>query len=260
MGLNTLFVGHRVKVLDKVNSTNVYIRELLEKAPLDEGLIVWALEQYAGKGQRGSSWLSQPGVNLTFSVLLRPHFLAIKDQFWFTKALALSVAEFVSSSLGEGPEVRIKWPNDVYVNDRKIAGILIENILEKSLIKYSIAGIGININQETFDPSLPNATSLKLLSGKEFDLNACLENICVSIEKFYLQLRSADYKKIDEAYHKLLYRKDIWSKFSMNGEPTEGMIKGVSAAGHLLINTKTGAEIQSNQALEVSDVKHLVFL
>jgi len=259
MGLNTLFVGHRVNVLDKVDSTNVYIRELLEKAPLDEGLIVWAQEQYAGKGQRGSSWLSQPGVNLTFSVVLRPHFLAIKDQFWLTKALALSVAEFVSSSFDAGL-VKIKWPNDIYVNDRKIAGILIENILEKSLIKYSIAGIGVNINQETFDPSLPNATSLKLVAGKEFDLRACLEKLCVSIEKFYLLLRNADYKKLDESYHKLLYRKDIWSKFSLNGEPKEGMIKGVSPSGHLLINTKTGAEIRSNEALEVSDVKHLVFL
>jgi BirA family biotin operon repressor/biotin-[acetyl-CoA-carboxylase] ligase len=260
MGLNTLFIGHRVNVLDKVDSTNVYIHDLLAKAPLDEGLIVWALEQYAGKGQRGSSWLSQPGANLTFSVLLRPHFLAIKDQFWLTKALALSVAEFVSDSLGAGPDVKIKWPNDIYVNERKIAGILIENILEKSLIKYSIAGIGVNINQDAFDPSLPNASSLKLLAGKEFELRACLEKLCVSIEKFYLELRTSDYRKIDESYHKLLYRKDIWSKFSLNGKPTEGMIKGVSASGHLLINTKTGAEIQSNEALEVSDVKHLVFL
>ncbi len=271
MGLNTLFIGHTIINLDKVDSTNVYIHDLLAKAPLDEGLIVWALEQYAGKGQRGSSWLSQPGVNLTFSVLLRPHFLAIKDQFWLTKALALSVAEFVSDSLnlssrgersgvGPGADVKIKWPNDIYVNERKIAGILIENILEKSLIKYSIAGIGVNINQDVFDPSLPNATSLKLLSGKEFDLRACLEKLCVSIEKFYLELRTSDYRKIDESYHKLLYRKDIWSKFSLNGSPTEGMIKGVSPSGHLLINTKTGEEIKANEALEVSDVKHLVFL
>src|ERR1700722_11411390 len=146
MGLNTLFVGHTIIDLDKVNSTNSYLHDLLKKKTPAEGVIVWALEQYAGRGQRGNSWLSQPGVNLTFSILLEPRFLVLADQFLLTKALALGVAEFVSS-LAPSASVKIKWPNDIYANDCKIAGILVENILETSIIKYSIAGIGLNINQ-----------------------------------------------------------------------------------------------------------------
>jgi BirA family biotin operon repressor/biotin-[acetyl-CoA-carboxylase] ligase len=259
MGLKTLFIGHSVKILEKVDSTNSYVHDLLSKNSLDEGFIVWGKEQYAGRGQRGNSWLSPPGVNLTFSIVLRPHFLAIKDQFWLTKAVALGVAEYVSSCL-PASEVRIKWPNDIYVDGTKIAGILIENILEKALLKYSIAGIGLNVNQDVFDPSLPNATSLKLLSGKELELPVCLENLCISLERFYLELRNGHYRKLDERYHKLLYRKDVWSRFSLNGEECEGTITGVNEQGNLLINTKTGAEIKSNEVKVVSDVKHLVFL
>src|SRR5581483_6581831 len=117
--------------------------------PPAEGFIVRAVEQYAGKGQRGSSWLSAPGMNLTFSLLLEPKFLSLNNQFWLTKALALALAEFVASVL-PNTLVSIKWPNDIYVNDCKIAGILVENILEKSTIKFCIAGIGINVNQDSF--------------------------------------------------------------------------------------------------------------
>jgi BirA family transcriptional regulator, biotin operon repressor / biotin---[acetyl-CoA-carboxylase] ligase len=259
MGSHTLFIGHSIITLDRVDSTNNYLHGLLSKNPPAEGFIVRAVEQYAGKGQRGNSWLSQPGVNLTFSLLLSPGFLPLSEQFWLTKALALGVAEFVRG-MAPNASVAIKWPNDVYVNERKIAGILVENILEKSVIKYSIAGIGLNVNQDSFDPSLPNATSLKILSGKNCDLLICLENLCISIEKFYLELRGAEYKRIDALYHKLLYKKDILSKFMLDGKPCEGTIKGVSAQGHLLINAKNGSELIVNDTIEVKDVKHLVFL
>lgn len=259
MGYNTLFIGHSVINLNKVDSTNNYLHNLLSEKPIAEGFIVRAIEQYAGKGQRGSSWLSQPGANLTFSILLEPKFLPLANQFWLTKALALGVAEYVSTMVPSA-SVSIKWPNDIYADGRKIAGILVENILEKTSIKYCIAGIGLNINQDSFDPSLPNATSLKLLTGKAFDLSLCLENICISIEKFYLELRSSNYKKIDELYHKLLYKRDVLSNFLLDGKPLEGTIKGVSAQGHLLINTENGPEIIVKDMVEVRDVKHLVFL
>jgi BirA family biotin operon repressor/biotin-[acetyl-CoA-carboxylase] ligase len=259
MGVHTLFIGHSVISLDRVDSTNNYLHGLLSKKAPAEGFIVRAVEQYAGKGQRGNSWLSQPGVNLTFSLLLEPRFLPLSEQFWLTKALALGVAEFVSAMVPSA-SVAIKWPNDIYVNDRKIAGILVENILEKSAIKYSIAGIGLNVNQDSFDPSLPNATSLKMLSGKNCDLLMCLENLCVSIEKFYLELRHAEYKRIDARYHKLLYKKDVLHNFLLDGKAVEGTITGVSAQGHLLINAKNGSELIVKDTIEVKDVKHLVFL
>jgi len=259
MGLDTLFVGHTVINLDKVDSTNTYIHELLLKKAPAEGFVVCALEQYAGRGQRGNSWLSQPGTNLTFSILFEPRFLSPSNQFWLTKALALGVAEFVLSVI-PAESVKIKWPNDIYVNDRKIAGILVENTLETSAIKFSIAGIGLNVNQESFDPLLKNVTSLKVLTGNSFDLSTCLEYICISIERYYLKLRGSDYKEIDDLYHKLLYRKDVLSRLSLNNRGFEGVIKGVLSNGHLLIDVKKDNEMTGNNVMEVSDVKHLVFL
>ena len=256
----TLFTGHIVDKLEKVDSTNRYALDLLKQRPPVEGFTVWALEQFAGRGQRGNSWLTEPRTNLTFSIILHPRFLPVNEQFWLTKVMALAVAEFVSSFLKSASlNVAIKWPNDIYVNDQKIAGILIENVLEQSTIKFSVAGIGINVNQTSFDPSVPNATSLKLLTGSAFELEDCLNRIFIPIEKFYLELRTGNYKKIDEAYHKLLYRRGVLSNISINGKQCKGMIKGVSATGQLLVDTDTGV-LNSNESLELSDVKHLVFL
>ncbi len=256
----TLFTGHIIDRLDKVDSTNHYALDLLKQRPPAEGYTVWALEQFAGRGQRGNSWLAEPHTNLTFSIILHPRFLPLAEQFWLTRVMALAVAEFVSSCLkSDSLKVAIKWPNDIYVNDQKIAGILIENVLEGSIIKFSVAGIGININQTSFGPSVPNATSLKLLTGSTFNLEDCLQRIFIPVEKFYLELRAGNYKKIDEAYHKILYRRGILSNLSINGKACKGTIKGVSATGQLLVDTDTG-EQNSIEPLEISDVKHLVFL
>jgi BirA family biotin operon repressor/biotin-[acetyl-CoA-carboxylase] ligase len=256
----TLFTGSVMERLDKVDSTNSYALNLLKERSPAEGYVVWALEQFAGRGQRGNSWLVQPGANLTFSVILHPRFLPVSGQFWLTKITALAVAQFVSSCLKSSSlPVSIKWPNDIYVNNQKIAGILIENVLEGSTIKHSVAGIGININQETFDPSVPNATSLKLLTGSAFELEDCLNNIFIPLEKFYLELYNGNYSRIDEAYHKILYRKGVLSDLSINGKACKGTIKGVSASGQLLVDTVDG-ETKSEESLQLSDVKHLVFL
>jgi len=186
--------------------------------------------------------------------------LPVTGQFWLTRAVALAVAEFVSSCLkSDSLKVAIKWPNDIYVNDQKIAGILIENMLEGSTLKYSVAGIGININQTQFDPSVPNPTSLKLLTGNSFILEDCLNRIFIPLEKFYLELRAGNYKKIDEAYNNLLYRRGVLSNLSIDGKPCKGTIKGVSETGQLLIDTDTG-ERNTIEPLELSNVKHLVFL
>src|SRR5580698_3487655 len=138
MKLNTLFIGHPVKILDKVNSTNSFAIELIKESPQHEGCVIWAKEQLAGRGQRGAAWVSEPNANLTFSIILKPQFLPITEQFQLTKAVALGIAGFVSHCLEDYVHVKIKWPNDIYVKNCKIAGILIENILEQSTLKYSV--------------------------------------------------------------------------------------------------------------------------
>jgi BirA family biotin operon repressor/biotin-[acetyl-CoA-carboxylase] ligase len=246
-------------MLERVNSTNSFALDLIRESPPAEGYVIWAKEQFAGRGQRGAAWSSEPGSNLTFSVILRPQFLNIAEQFQLTKAIALGIAGFVSHCLEDHTSVKIKWPNDIYVKNCKIAGILIENVLEQSTFKYSVAGIGLNVNQTVFDPTLPNPISLKLLAGREFNPEDCLLQLCSFIEKWYLVLRATDYQQIDAAYFNLLYRKGIWSDFKLNDEIIKAEIVDVNPLGHLILRKKN--EIGDSYAtLEVTDIKQLVFL
>ena len=259
MRLETLFIGHPVKTLERVNSTNSYALELIKQSAPTEGYVVWGKEQFAGRGQRGAAWHSEPGTNLTFSVILRPQFLPLAEQFQLTKAIALGIAHFVSYCLVDSVHVKIKWPNDIYVKNCKIAGILIENVLEQSVLKYSVVGIGLNVNQVVFDPSLPNPVSLKLLTGKDFNAEDCLMQLCSFIEKQYLDLRAMDYPQIDGAYHNLLYRRGIWSDFQLRGENITAEIQGVNRSGHLILKRKSTIN-NSYEIIEVTDIKQLIFL
>jgi BirA family biotin operon repressor/biotin-[acetyl-CoA-carboxylase] ligase len=259
MRLQTLFIGHPIKILDQVSSTNSFALDLIRESAPAEGYVVWAKEQLAGRGQRGTTWSSESGANLTFSLILRPHFLPITEQFQLTKAIALGIAGFVSHSLQNSSDVKIKWPNDIYVKNCKIAGILIENVLEQSVIKYSVVGIGLNVNQVFFDPSLPNPISLKALTGEEFNPQNCLHELCSFIEKQYLDLRATNYPQIDEAYHNLLYRRGIRHNFKLNDEMMEGQIEGVNTAGHLILK-KSDRLKKEDEKIEIADSKQLVFL
>jgi BirA family transcriptional regulator, biotin operon repressor / biotin---[acetyl-CoA-carboxylase] ligase len=259
MRLQTLFIGHPIKILDKVDSTNSFAFELIKQSSPTEGYLIWAKEQFAGRGQRGAQWSSEPGSNLTFSIILHPHFLPVAKQFQLTKAIALGIAGFISHCLEDHTHVKIKWPNDIYVKNCKIAGILIENVLEQSTLKYSVVGIGLNVNQVNFDPSLPNPTSLKLLTGKDFNPEDCLLQLCSFIEKWYLDLRATNYPQIDGAYHNLLYKKGVWSDFSLRGEKMRGFIEGVNTAGHLIMK-KENTLTDSYATIEINDIKQLAFL
>ena len=128
-----------------------------------EGDIIWAERQTAGRGQRGHTWQSNEGENLTFTALLEPTFLPPSEQFSLLQVVALAMADMLSEY---GIEAKIKWTNDIYVGNKKLVGILMEHKLHGSQIGRTIAGIGININQTEFDPSLPNPTSMRLITDK----------------------------------------------------------------------------------------------
>ena len=258
MRLQTLFIGHPIKILERVNSTNSFAFEVIKEAIPAEGYVVWAKEQFAGRGQRGTAWSSEPTANLTFSVILRPQFLPIAEQFQLTKAIALGIAGFVAHCIEDSADVKIKWPNDIYVKNCKIAGILIENVLEQSIIKYSVVGIGLNVNQLVFDPSIPNPVSLKALTGKDFNTEDCLMQLCSFIEKQYLDLRTGNYPQIDEAYHNLLYRRGVEGNYTLSGEAIKGEIEGVNQSGHLVL--KKRLINNSYDTVQVTDIKQLVFL
>jgi BirA family biotin operon repressor/biotin-[acetyl-CoA-carboxylase] ligase len=246
--LKTLFIGQNAIHLKSVDSTNSYASGMLRQISLPEGSIFYTFEQTKGRGQRGNAWESEPNQNVALSLILHPAFLSAEKQFLLTKVMSLALADLMAESLlvkGINTEVKIKWPNDIYIGNKKIAGILIENILRESTIQSSIIGIGININQIVFSENLKNATSLRLITDEETDKMMIIERLCEFIEARYLRLRAYHSKSgnsvpsgnidLDDEYLRSLYKLNSWSVFYSGEEKFEGRITDVSSAGKLCI-------------------------
>ncbi|MCW3118382.1 MAG: biotin--[acetyl-CoA-carboxylase] ligase [Chitinophagaceae bacterium] len=229
-----LFVGQKIVELSKIDSTNNYLKkELSKSAPLSEGTVILADHQYAGRGQINNIWEAEAGKNLTFSILLCPSFLAPEKQFILNKAISIAINDVLSGIIGSG--VKIKWPNDIYVNDSKLGGILIENVIQGKKWKYAIVGIGLNINQINFPDHLNNATSLQKIMNKEYDKRTLLTELCNAIGHWYSELRSLGYDNVRIEYFKRLYRSDGEYLFRINETDQIGKIKNVTEQGLLEI-------------------------
>lgn len=240
--MNTLFVGQNAIHLTAVDSTNSYATEMLRQITPKEGTIIYTFEQTSGRGQRGNTWLSEPAKNVAFSLILHPSFLRAEEQFLLTKITSLAAADLMAEILknaGSNVAVKIKWPNDLYVNDQKIGGILIENTIRENNIQYSVIGIGLNINQAAFNNSI-NAASVKTISGKESDLHAIVNRLCEFLEARYLQLRTNKRDHLDFSYLQHLYRLNEWKKYADKNSSFEGKIVGVSASGKLQMELLNG--------------------
>lgn len=234
-----LFVGHNIVTLKEVDSTNTYLKQALSNStPFAEGTVIMAEAQLAGRGQTHNSWHSQAGLNLTFSILLNPHFLPVDKQFELNKAMSLALNDVLEKYFGA--EAKIKWPNDSYIGQDKIGGMLIENILQGDRIKHAIIGIGLNVNQTDFPLSLQNVTSFKKILHTDYDLKMLLAEICKSVEARYLQLRAGNIAQIHQSYLKKLYLLGEWAKFKMDGRIENGRILGIHPAGYLEVETEAG--------------------
>ncbi|RNL50626.1 biotin--[acetyl-CoA-carboxylase] ligase [Pedobacter jejuensis] len=232
---STLFVGQNLIKLKEVDSTNNYLKNLASNSePLPEGTVIMADNQFAGRGQQESVWQTEPGKNISTSIYLKPSFLPISKQFYLNMAVSLAVADALSFFLPS--PVVVKWPNDIYYNRKKLGGILIENALTGSIIKSSVVGIGLNINQQAFGKDLSTkATSMFLVLNEELDLEHVMEKIFVYMEKYYLILKSERYAILHNDYLKRLLYFDIAGSFIQNGQVFEGKIKGVEDSGHLIM-------------------------
>ncbi|MEA1896123.1 MAG: biotin--[acetyl-CoA-carboxylase] ligase [Bacteroidota bacterium] len=227
--------------LDRTRSTNDYAIELLLKKDVLDGTIIWALEQTKGKGEGDNKWESEAGKNLTATIIFRPSFLLPVNQFSLLQIVALGVYDYLKTYIDD---VFIKWPNDLYVGGNKIAGILIENSIIGEEINYSIAGIGININQIKFPSSLENPISMKMLTSKHYELEESLSLLNQHIGNNYQFLKERKYKEINSRYQSVLYKLEKLSAFHFQGKMIRGKIKGVSDTGELLLELESG-EIQS---------------
>jgi BirA family biotin operon repressor/biotin-[acetyl-CoA-carboxylase] ligase len=249
---STLFVGQNLIKLLAVDSTNSFLKRMLSNSePLPEGPVIMAENQYSGRGQVESTWYAEPGKNLTFSILLHPSFLPIQQQFTLNMAVSVAIRQTLMAITGPG--LTIKWPNDIYYKDKKIGGVLIENIIAGSRIKACIVGIGINVNQQTFDGALNNrAGSIYQILHEDVNLISLLAEICSHIEAGYLKLKSGGYHTLRNDYLNFLYRFGVKAKYRQNGEIFEGRIVDVSDQGFLSLETEKGLMTYNFKEIEFS--------
>ena len=236
--MNTKVIGQNIINKESVESTNNYAVELIKTINPAEGTVVLTNNQTNGRGQGGNFWESEPFMNLTFSIIFHPKFIAPSNQFNFNKAISLGIIDYLQTQISEIP-VKIKWPNDIYVGNKKIAGILIENTITGNEFSSSVAGIGLNVNQTIFKSNAPNPISLKMILNNDFSIFDVLQGICINIEKRYLDLKSRKIKKINSDYLSNLYLYQEFSNYKYKNKSIKAKITGVSEFGELeLIDIK----------------------
>ncbi len=247
-----LFDGQNVITLQRVPSTNEYLKDKLSKStPLREGTVIMAVDQYAGRGQKGTTWQSESGKNLTFSLLLMPSFLDPKHQFRLTVAISIALVRWMESLLHT--PVTIKWPNDIYVGDRKIGGMLIENILKGKVWKSAVIGIGINVNQTEFPPAIGARTaSVKQILHTDCDLPELMTDLCLHIGRTYEALKKGAHDTQLVFYKQHLYRLGELHPFLVDGVRVNGVLHGVTESGRL--------QVDFNNYVVDFDIKEIAFV
>ncbi|HZY79816.1 MAG TPA: biotin--[acetyl-CoA-carboxylase] ligase [Cyclobacteriaceae bacterium] len=229
-------------------STNTFAGELAQAGQAPEGTVVITHHQTSGRGQRGNSWESGSGLNLTFSVVVYPVFLNAVQQFHLNKAVALAIHDVVCRHTAG--TVKVKWPNDIMISNKKVCGILIENQLSGSQLSRAIIGIGLNVNQETF--AVPTASSLSIHSGKSIDLAKLFDDLLQSLEWRYLQLKNNRLKELDDDYIRSLFWLNERKTFMVGERKMEGVIKGVDENGKLVV------EIEGERrGFDLKEIKYL---
>jgi BirA family biotin operon repressor/biotin-[acetyl-CoA-carboxylase] ligase len=238
-----LFVGQNFVRIKEVDSTNNFLKELASNSkPLIEGTVIMAETQYAGRGQQQNGWHAEPDKNLTFSILLKPSFLPVTQQFDLVRAVSLGVFDALQPLLGE--KLKIKWPNDIYYGNRKLGGMLIENMIQGGQIKNAIVGIGLNVNQQDFPDFLPNATSVKQILQQDYDLNTLLSDICRHVEAYYLNLKAGKNLFVRETYLSRLYWLNEQKEYKSKEGQFAGTIKNVRDNGILVVENSNHEELE----------------
>ncbi|MGB0861822.1 MAG: biotin--[acetyl-CoA-carboxylase] ligase [Saprospiraceae bacterium] len=238
---NTLFIGNTFLEYSQLTSTNTFALDYLTKNNPSEGTVISTPNQTSGRGQIGSKWESEADKNISLSIILYPKFLNASEQFYLSKVVGLAVRDFLETFLPKD-NLYIKWPNDLYVNDKKIGGILIQNILMGVSIKSAVVGIGININQINFLSDAPNPTSVQLETGQTYDISALNRTLLWYVEKWYMTLKANRKELIDTYYLSNLYRINEWASYqnTKTEQVFQGKITGITKNGQLEMATSLG--------------------
>lgn len=225
------FVPKNLLILDSVDSTNNYAMALIKKREIQGEIAIFAREQTHGKGRRGKHWESNKSENIMLSVAVPMPWLEISRQFELSAAAALSCHDLLKNFLLAN--LFIKWPNDIFFNDSKAGGILIENVIKGKIWQWAVIGIGLNINQEIFENEII-ATSLKLATGKKYDVIQLAEKLYSIILKRIEELKKGNFQKMLKEYNAHLYAKGKLVKLKKQNVVFETKIVGVSFSGELI--------------------------
>ncbi len=245
---NTLFIGKKILRLASCASTNDFAAEVLSQNPHENGTLIITESQTQGRGQRGNIWEAESGKNLTFSVIFQPDSLLASDHFRLNMAVCLAIYDFLILFL-EKNKVKIKWSNDIYFEDRKLGGVLIENTISEQKIRHSIIGIGLNINQLSFEN--PKAVSLTTLTNTAYNLENLLEKLGENLEKRILQIRQQN-ATLRAEYLQNLYWYQETHFFRIGNQEISGQILGIDQTGNLAL--------QINQKIRYFSFKEIVFI
>jgi BirA family biotin operon repressor/biotin-[acetyl-CoA-carboxylase] ligase len=233
--MKDVIVGNELIELDTIDSTNDYAKKLIRESAVREGTVILADFQTKGKGQKGGYWESEKGKNLTLSTVLNPSFLEVQKEFYLSMSISIGIAEFLSQM---SLKPKIKWPNDIYINNRKAGGILIENAVRNNIIASSIIGIGININQTEFKSNAPNPTSVSLELGKTVDIKDTLSLLLKYLDKWVNLLYDERYPNIRARYKRYLFLRNEKAFFTDKKGRFRGRIIDVEESGLLLVKTE----------------------
>ncbi len=241
----------RLIKVDAIESTNTFLKELIRDTKVDAYTCVQAHLQTAGRGQMGTVWNSKAGENLTCSVFVPIDKVRINEQFYISMSTALAIYDTLQCFLI--PKIQIKWPNDILSEKKKVCGVLIENVVAHGRLTGVILGIGLNVNQVDFE-YLPQASSMKNIMGKQFQLEELVYTIVDKLKKRFEVLERRSFTIIQKEYESILFRKNKPSTFkNIEGESFVGIIKNVSSTGKLQV-------LLEDEQIEEYDLKEIKLL
>lgn len=240
-------IGRKIIFKESLDSTNNYAANLLKEGLLMDGTVIVSGEQTAGKGQRNSQWYAEPYKNIIFTCFVQYVNLSVDSQDAITHFVSLAITDFLKE---KNVVAQIKWPNDILIGNSKISGVLIENQLKSHQCMSSIIGIGINVNQIAFGDW--NATSMKLQTGLDYDLQELVFSLIEKLQNRFLQIQSFDFRTLKKEYLGLIWLKDRESEFEDQNGRFKGTIQGTDEYGRLLI--------ESNGNVRIYDLKQIKFI
>lgn len=234
--------GFDIHHIEETDSTNLYLKRISRENELPQGYTIYADYQDAGRGQKNTSWESERGLNLLFSTVLFPEKLEAGKQFILSQIISLAVKDVLDK---EASGFSVKWPNDIYWENKKIAGILIENEIMGDYISRSVIGVGINLNQEIFRSDAPNPVSLKQITGKNYEIQPLLQRILTTLKDYFSSLNNHNsIKSIREKYYNSLFRKEGFYLYNDGSQNFMAEIACVEDSGLLVLRKETGETVK----------------